>query len=127
MTIISISANEKMLADLDRIQKDLGFSGRSEAVRAAIRMLLSESADKETLTGRVRGVLLVIHDHEAEDFVTSIKHKFLDIIYTQLHNRFKEGKCLELFILDGEADRIRQLKKTLQKNEQIEHVKLTVA
>jgi CopG family nickel-responsive transcriptional regulator len=127
VTIISISANEKMLADLDRIQKDLGFSGRSEAVRAAIRMLLSESADKETLTGRVRGVLLVIHDHEAEDFITSIKHKFLDIIYTQLHNRFKEGKCLELFILDGEADRIRQLKKTLQKNEQIEHVKLTVA
>jgi len=127
MTIISISANEKMLADLDRIQKDLGFSGRSEAVRAAIRMLLSESADKEALTGRVRGVLLVIHDHEAEDFVTETKHKFLDIIYTQLHNRFKEGKCLELFILDGEADRIRQLKKTLQKNEQIEHVKLTVA
>lgn len=127
MTIVSISANEKMLADLDRIQRDLGFSGRSETIRAAIRMLLSESTDKETLTGRVRGVLLVIHEHEAEDFVTKIKHKFLDIIYTQLHNRFKEGKCLELFILDGEADRIRQLKNTFQKNEQIEHVKLIVA
>lgn len=127
MTIISISANEKMLADLDRIQRDLGFSGRSETIRAAIRTLLSESADKEALTGRVRGVLLVIHEHEAEDMVTRTKHRFLDIIYTQLHNRFKEGKCLELFILDGEAERIRQLKDAFQRNEKIEHVKLIVA
>ena len=127
MTVISLSANEKMLTELDRIQRELGFSGRSETIRAAVRMFISEYTEKKDLTGRVRGVLLVIHEHEAEDFITRIKHKFMDIIYTQLHNRFKEGRCLELFILDGEAERIAQLKKVLQKSEQIEHVKLIVA
>ena len=126
MTIISISVNDNMLEELNRIQKNIGFSGRSEAIRAGIRMLLSDVTDRETLVGRVRGVLLVIHDHEAENLVTKIKHDFLDIIYTQLHNRFKEGKCLELFILDGEANRITQLKNTFQKSEKMEHVKLIV-
>ena len=124
MTIISVSVSEKILEDLDRIQRDIGFSGRSEAIRAGIRLLLSDAAEKNAMTGRVRGILLVIHEHEAENAITRIKHNFLDIIYTQLHNRFKEGKCLELFILDGEADRIRQLKESFQKNENIEHVKL---
>lgn len=126
MTIISVSVSEKILEGLDRIQRDTGFSGRSEAIRAGIRLLLSDAAEKNALTGRVRGILLVIHEHEAENAITRIKHNFLDIIYTQLHNRFKEGKCLELFILDGEADRIRQLKESFQKNENIEHVKLIV-
>ena len=126
MTIISISVNDNMLEELNRIQKNIGFSGRSEAIRAGIRMLLSDIIDRETLVGRVRGVLLVIHDHEAENLVTKIKHDFLDIIHTQLHNRFKEGKCLELFILDGEANRITQLKNTFQKSEKMEHVKLIV-
>jgi CopG family nickel-responsive transcriptional regulator len=92
-----------------------------------MRMLIAEAKEKEALTGRVRGVLLLIHQHEAENIVTETKHAFLDIIYTQLHNRFKEGKCLELFLLDGEADRIKELTRIFQKNDDIEYVKLIVA
>ncbi|MEM2106535.1 MAG: CopG family ribbon-helix-helix protein [Candidatus Bathyarchaeia archaeon] len=124
MAIISISVNEKMLEEIDKAQKDLGFSGRSEAIRAGIRMLLEDAKEKDLLSGRVRGVLLLTHEHEVEDFVTKVKHNYLDIIYTQIHNRFKENRCLELFILDGEAERIRELTKEFQRNEAIDHVKL---
>ncbi|MBS7650207.1 MAG: CopG family ribbon-helix-helix protein [Candidatus Bathyarchaeia archaeon] len=124
MAIISISINEKMLEEIDKAQKDLGFSGRSEAIRAGIRMLLEDAKEKDLLSGRVRGVLLLTHEHEVEDFVTKVKHNYLDIIYTQIHNRFKENRCLELFILDGEAERIRELTKEFQRNEAIDHVKL---
>lgn len=126
MTIISFSLNEAMLQELDSVQKAMGFSGRSEAIRAAIRMLLGEFKE-ESLTGKVRGILLLIHEHEAESLVTSVKHNFLDIIYTQLHNRFKEGKCLELFLLEGEADRVREMTRTFQKTDSIEVTRLVVA
>lgn len=126
MTIISLSLNEAMLQELDNVQKAMGFSGRSEAIRAAIRMLLGEFKE-ESLTGKVRGILLLIHEHEAESLVTNVKHNFLDIIYTQLHNRFKEGKCLELFLLEGEADRVREMTRTFQKTDSIEVTKLVVA
>ncbi len=127
MVIISMSLNEAMLQEVDRVRKEMGFSGRSEVIRAGLRILLAENKEKEEWTGRTRGVLLLIHDHDAEDFVTSMKHDFEDIIYTQLHNRFKEEKCLELFILDGEADRIKELTKIFQKADSIELVKLLVA
>ena len=127
MAIVTISLNDPMLKEVDRVRAEMGFSGRSEVIRAGLRILLAENKEKEELAGRVRGVLLLIHEHDAEDLVTNVKHDFLDIIYTQLHNRFKEGKCLELFVLDGEAGRIRQLKSIFQKNDRIEYVKLIVA
>jgi CopG family nickel-responsive transcriptional regulator len=115
-----------MLQELERVQKAMAFSGRSEVVRAAIRMLLGEFKE-ESLTGRVSGVLLLIHDHEAESLVTNVKHNFLDIIHTQLHNRFKEGKCLELFLLEGEAERVREMTRTFQKADSIELTRLVMA
>jgi CopG family nickel-responsive transcriptional regulator len=126
MAIISLSLNETMLHELDRVRKSMGFSGRSEVIRAAIRMLLGEFKE-ESVTGRVSGILLLIHDHEAESIVTSVKHNFLDIIHTQLHNLFKEDKCLELFLLEGEADRVREMTRTFQKSDSIEVTKLVVA
>lgn len=127
MPIISASLSDTTLQELHRIQKTMGFSGRSEAIRAAIRMLAAESKERETLAGKVRGILLLIHEHEAEGLVTNVKHTFLDIIYTQLHNRFKEGKCLELFLLEGEADRVKEMTRTFQRADGIEFVRLLVA
>ena len=127
LVIISMSLNDAMLQEVDRVRREMGFSGRSEVIRAGLRILLAETKEKEELTDRVRGVLLLIHEHDAENLVTSVKHDFLDIIYTQLHNRFKEGKCLELFVLDGEAGRIKELTRIFQKSDRIEYVKLIVA
>jgi len=124
--IVSASLNEGTLQELRSIQKAMGFSGRSEAIRAAIRMLATESKERETLAGKVTGILLLVHEHEAESLVTSTKHTFLDIIHTQLHNRFKEGKCLELFLLEGEADRVKEMTEVFQKADDIEFVKLLV-
>jgi CopG family nickel-responsive transcriptional regulator len=126
MAIISVSLSETMLEELDRVQKEMGFSGRSEVIRAAIRMLLGEFKE-ESVTGRVKGILLLIHEHEAESLVTNVKHNFLDIIHTQLHNRLREGKCLELFLLDGEAERVREMTRIFQKADSIEVTRLVLA
>lgn len=126
MAIISVSINEHLLAELDRICSEAGFSGRSEALRAAIRLLVSEYPRKVELDERTFGVLLLIHGHEAEDLVTEAKHRFLDIIHTQLHNRFKADKCLELFILNGLLSRMIEFKSILQRSDKIDYVKLII-
>lgn len=126
MPIVSISINDKLLSELDELQDKMGYSGRSEAVRAGVRMLLQDAREDERLRGILTGVLLVIHAHEAEDIVTDVKHRYTDVIHTQLHNKFQEGKCLELFILNGEAERIIELTRALKRNEENEYVKLIV-
>jgi len=124
MPVVSLSLNDPMLEELDKIQKEMGYSGRSEVVRAAIRLLITDAREKERVSGNVNGLLLAIHSHEAEHHVTQAKGKYMDVIHTQLHNRFREGKCMELFILDGESERIKELASELQRNEENEYVKL---
>ena len=49
MVIISISLNERILKDIDKLERDLGFSGRSEVIRAGVRLLISEEKEKAKL------------------------------------------------------------------------------
>jgi CopG family nickel-responsive transcriptional regulator len=127
MPIVSISLNEKMLEEIDRLQKELGFSGRSEVIRAGARMLLADKKEKEKLVGTINSILLLIHDQDAEHIVTKIKHDFEDITNTQIHSHLREGKCMEIFILVGDADRIKEFVKLFQVSGKMDYVKLIIA
>ena len=97
MAIVSISLNDTILKEIDRIQNALGYSGRSEVIRAGARLLISESKEKERVIGNINSTLLLIHSQDIEDVVTEIKHRFEDITKTQIHSHLRENKCVELF------------------------------
>ena len=127
MAIVSISLNDTILKEIDRIQNALGYSGRSEVIRAGARLLISESKEKERLIGNINSTLLLIHSQDIEDVVTEIKHRFEDITKTQIHSHLRENKCLELFVLDGDADRIKEMVRLFQTSRKMDYVKLIVA
>jgi len=127
MPIISISMSDELLREIDRIQKELGFFGRSETIRAGAKMFIADSKEKEKMVGKLNSILLLIHDQRVESVVTRIKHKFEDITDTQIHNHLKKNKCLEIFILDGGAKRIKQLVKEFQTSGKMDYVKLIIA
>lgn len=127
MPIISVSLNDKMLKEIDKIQRKLGFSGRSEVIREGARMLIADNKEKEKLSGKLNSVLLLTHNRKNEGVVDEIKHKFGDIITTQIHNCLQGNTCLEIFVLEGDAERIKQLVKSFQISKKIEYAKLVVA
>jgi len=127
MVIVSISLNDTILKEIDRIQNAFGYSGRSEVIRAGARLLISESKEKERLTGNINSILLLIHSQEAENVVSEIKHKFEDVTNTQIHSHPREDKCLEIFVLDGDADRIKEMVRLFQTSRKMDYVKLIVA
>ena len=126
MTIISISLNNIILEEIDRVKKEFGFSGRSEVIRAGVRSLVAEDEQRNKLSGDIKSVLLIVHNEDAEEAINQIKHKHEEIIDTQIHTNLKEGKCLEIFVLSGEAEKIRQLSKAAETNKKVEYVKLIV-
>lgn len=126
MPIVSVSLNEKLLEEIDNIRDEIGFSGRSEVIRASARMLIADNKEKENLDGEINSILVLIHGQEVEDRVTEIKHDFEDIINTQIHSHLKENKCMEIFILDGMSDRIKELWKMFQKSRKIDYINLIV-
>ncbi len=124
--IISVSLSESLLEEVSRIQREMGFSGRSEVVRAGLRRLIAERRKRERLSGRINSILLVVHEREDEDIVNRIKHEFDDVINTQLHSHLRGEKCLEIFILDGEAERIKEIVDCFETCGKMEYVKLII-
>ncbi|MBI4258009.1 MAG: CopG family ribbon-helix-helix protein [Thaumarchaeota archaeon] len=127
MPIISISLNDEILLEIDRTQKTLGFSGRSELIRSAVRSFLAETKNMANISGRMNAILLATHDQSAEDVVTKIKHSFDDAIVTHTHSKLDSGKCLETFTLLGEAERIDKMFRALQVSRKVDYVKLVLA
>ncbi len=124
MPIVSISLTDEILKEIDALQKSLGFSGRSDAIRAGIRSFVSEEKQKEDLSGNVNAVLLVVHNDEYDDQVNGIKHSYEDLITTHLHSKIEGDKCMELFMLKGEASSVNSITKDFQINKRMDTVKL---
>jgi len=124
MPIISISLNEEILSEIDKLQKSMGFSGRSEIIRAGLRTLISEEKQRSNLSGLIHAILMVVHDEESEQVVTGIKHNHEDLIGTHLHSKIDGNKCMELFLLRGEAEKVDVMTRDFQTNRKMEHVKL---
>ena len=124
MPIVSISLTEEILREIDALQKNLGFSGRSDAIRAGIRSFVSEEKQKEDLSGNVNAILLVVHNDEYDNQVNGIKHSYEDLITTHLHSKIEGDKCMELFMLKGEANSVSSITKDFQINKRMDTVKL---
>ena len=124
MPIVSISLNEQILSELDKLQKSMGFSGRSEVIRAGIRNFVSDEKQKNQLSGIVHAILLVVHNDEFDHIVSGIKHNFEDLITTHLHSKIDGEKCMELFVINGDAEKVSTITKDFQRNKKMDTVKL---
>jgi len=124
MPIVSISLNDEILSELDKLQSSMGFSGRSEAIRAGIRSFVSEEKQKGDLTGNIHAILLVVHNDEFDHVVSGITHNFEDLITTHLHSKIEKEKCMELFLIDGDAEKVSTMTKDFQTNKNMDTVKL---
>lgn len=124
MPIISISLDDKMFKEIDIVERDMGFAGRSELVRAGIRMLIADKKARDELKGRISCVLVVTHDEGLEDPVTEIKHHFDSVVKSHLHYKLGEKKCLELMVLDGNAPEIKEIARQFQTSGSMDNVKL---
>ena len=124
MPIVSISLNDEILTELDKLQKSMGFSGRSETIRAGIRSFVSDEKQKSDLSGNLHAILLVVHNDEYDHIVSGITHNFEDLITTHLHSKIEKEKCMELFVIDGDAEKISTITKDFQTNKNMDTVKL---
>ena len=124
MPVVSISLNDEILSEIDKLQRTMGFSGRSEIIRAGIRNLISEEKQRANLSGQIHAILMIVHDEESEQIVTGIKHNHEDLIGTHLHSKVDGNKCMELFLLHGDAAKIDTMTRDFKTNRRMENVKL---
>ncbi len=120
--ILSFSIDQETADALNQVENKLGFRNRSDAIRAAVRALTEEIENIENLKGVITSVAVVVHEPRAKE-VEELKHEFDDAIATHVHNSFS-GKCVEVFILNGPANRIAQFGKQLKTTPKLIYARL---
>jgi CopG family nickel-responsive transcriptional regulator len=124
MAIVSISFPDQMIKNLDRLQKSRNFTSRSALVRAALRLMIEDIREKDSLDGNINVLLAVTHREEDEEPITSLKHSFQEIVKTHIHSKINRRNCVELFLLGGEGRTVASMIKAFQKQEEMKRVKM---
>src|SRR4030067_2480432 len=126
MTVISITLPAELLRKFDEFMKTRGYYSRSEAFRDAIRSLIAESEIAKLETGSVAATIMTTCDYERKDVdvkITEIRHEFDDVVIENVHRHIDEKYCLEIFIAQGDSQRMLDLMGRVRGMRGIQQVK----
>jgi CopG family nickel-responsive transcriptional regulator len=126
MTVISITLPPELLKKFDEFMRVRGYYSRSEAFRDAIRSLIAESELAKLETGNVAATIMTTCDYarkEVDMKMNEIRHEFDDVVIENVHRHIDEKYCLEIFISQGNNDRILNLISRLRGMHGIQQVR----
>ncbi|MFC0283292.1 nickel-responsive transcriptional regulator NikR [Camelimonas abortus] len=129
MQRITITIDDGLLAELDRMIALRNYPNRSEALRDLARAGLREAALQAGAAGRCFGVLSYVYDHEARNLstrLTAMHHQAHDLTVSSLHVHIDSGRCLEVSILRGDAAALRTFADGVISQKFLEHGALTI-
>jgi CopG family nickel-responsive transcriptional regulator len=104
------------------------YANRSEAIRDLIRQKLVEEEWRESKE-EVAGVITYLYDHhkrELVDKLMDIQHDYFDRIITTQHIHVDHHRCLEVILVRGKANEIKELADKVQALKGVLHLNLTL-
>lgn len=127
-TRFGVSLDSDLLEPFDALCARNGYGNRSEAIRDLIRDALVRDA-WEHAEGGGAGTLTLVYDHHKSDLarkLMKIQHDEHESIAATLHVHLDHDNCLEVLVLRGEANRLRDLANKLQSSKGVKHGNLVL-
>lgn len=118
-----VSLDSDLLEKFDNLCDEKSYQTRSEAIRDLIRNMLVQK-EWEDLEGETAGTLTMIYDHHQSDLaqkLTELQHDYLDIIVTSQHVHLDHHNCMEILVLRGTGQRLRDLGAKLTATKGVKH------
>ena len=88
MQRVTVTIDEDLMSEIDRLIASRGYQNRSEAIRDLARAGLSQAAQETQSREACVGVLSYIYDHAARDLarrLTSTFHSHHDLTLSTMH------------------------------------------
>ncbi len=128
-TRFTVSLPNSLMATLDRLQAERGYTNRSEFVRDLLRAELVKK-EWEGQTGETVAVLIIVYAHDLRalaDKLTDIQHHSHGTITAALHLHLDEHTCLEVIPLRGPAKHVRHVANQLLSTKGVRYGQLVPA
>lgn len=110
MQRVTVTLDDELMAELDRVMAERGYQNRSEAIRDLARAGLKESLVEAGKIENCIGVLSYTYDHNARDLarrLTNTFHDHHDLSIASMHVHLDHDRCLEVSILRGKTESVR--------------------
>ena len=128
MMRISMSLPKKLLADFDEVLKDRGYQSRSKGIRDALQDYIVRYQWMNEMEGERIGIITIIYDHHYKgvmEELANIQHNYTNEITTSMHIHMTNKYCMEIIVVNGDINEIRELTERMMRLKGVEHVKLT--
>lgn len=129
LPIVSISLTSDLLKRIDELLQEGNYSSRSEVIRDAVRDLLSQFELSKFEKGKVTATITVISEHERHDVdekLMRLRHEHDEIVSANMHIHLGEAYCLEVFITEGEIEKVTNFIRKIRGMRGIQQVKYTI-
>ena len=109
MSIMSVSLPAALVQQMDGLTKERGFAGRSDFVRAALRDFIQQLMSDQTKRGRRSATITLLYPEDLERRVAEIAHDHSKLVTSMMHTQTGRGRCVTVYIVEGEGEAIHQL------------------
>jgi CopG family nickel-responsive transcriptional regulator len=110
MQRVTITLDDDLMADLDRIIAARGYQNRSEAIRDLARSGLQQAAIEAAGSRNCVAALVYVYDHHARELpkrLTQGFHDHHDLSQATLHVHLDHESCLEVTVLKGRGSEVQ--------------------
>jgi CopG family nickel-responsive transcriptional regulator len=120
-----VSVPESLLEEFDQLVVEKGYIGRSEAIRDAMRVYISESRWEQG-GDFVMASLNIVYCHKPKIMadLIEIQHKTHVHVISTVHIHMSKTHCLEVITLKGSRESITKLANKIAGISGIEYAKL---
>ncbi|MEM1509665.1 MAG: CopG family ribbon-helix-helix protein [Thermofilaceae archaeon] len=122
---VTVTIPRELLDELNRLSLKF-FKSRSHAVAEAIRRLAADFSREPE--GKVVGVITYLYaSHHASENLRELGHKYIDVVASTLHIHASGEECLEVAVVKGSAEKVREFAGELSKVSGIKRFSITLA
>jgi CopG family nickel-responsive transcriptional regulator len=110
MQRITITLDDDLMEDLDRMIAEHGYQNRSEAIRDFTRAGMQQAAQKTGKAGACVAALVYVYDHAARDLSRRLVenyHGHHDLSLATLHVHLDDDNCMEITALKGQSREVQ--------------------
>ena len=129
MERFTISLDDELAHDFDRLIESRGYSNRSEAVRDILRAHLDRLREETDVRSYCVANLSYVYNHHERDLgerLTRLQHEHHDLTVSTMHAHLDHDHCIESVILKGAASEVRRFADAMTAERGVHHGQLNL-
>ena len=112
MQRVTVTLDDELMDELDRIISARGYQNRSEAIRDLARAGIQQAAQETGANGECVAALVYVYDHAARELSKRLVQNFHghhEMSLATLHVHLDNDSCMEVTVLQGAARDVQHL------------------